>query len=224
MSVRFSGSTANRYSSATNLPGGTFTFTCWAMLVTDRNTNAAVFKITGTNNVWLETDSDGTTMKVWDSNGSTVRMAGPNMTIGAWYKLALVSSGANAASLYYADAVSSLTQVDAVAWTVPSGITEVSFGASNAGNEPLDGRIAAVKMWTTALTLSEVDAELNQFPPAIAANLQRYHPFRIPETADYSGNGFTLTAGTGTTTEADPPIPTPQALFRRAARGRAANF
>jgi hypothetical protein len=109
MAVRFAGTGTDSYSAFTNLPAAPFTVTFWTMIVTDRNTFSSWLAYNnGTNRLWLQTASDGTTPNLYDTNGSTLRAAGTSMTAGAWYRIGLVINGASTV-LYQADAATTST-------------------------------------------------------------------------------------------------------------------
>jgi hypothetical protein len=207
MSVRFAGAGTDLYSTTTNLPVAPFTVTFWTYLVTDRNTFSSWLAYNaGTNKLWLQTQADGTTPGVYDTNGA-LRITGASMTVGTWYRVGLVVNGTSTV-LYQSDAnTASTTAFTTATFTNPSGITQMFIGASASAIEPLDGRMAAVKFWSVALTKAEIDAELTQFNPIRTANLQRFYPFHVAELTDYSGNGNALTAGSvAATIEVDPPL------------------
>jgi hypothetical protein len=197
---------SDKYTTTTALPGSTFTITCWAYLAADRNAFSCILHATGTSSFWIETDSDGTTLDIFGGSGSSI-VVGPSLTVGTWYKLAAVVSGTSA-TFYWADiSTGTLSSASSSSWPAPSSVTSMAIGGvTNNATESWNGRVAAVKLWTAALTTTQIDAELNQFTPVVTSGLQRYHPFHVAETTDYSGNGNTLSGGTGATTEADPAI------------------
>jgi hypothetical protein len=208
VAVRFAGAGTDFYSTTTNLPLAPFTVTFWTMIVTDRNTFSSWLAYnTGTNKLWLQSLADGTTPAVFDTTG-VQRIAGSSMTVGAWYRIGLVVNGTSTV-LYQSDAnTPSTTAFTTATFTDPSGVTVLSLGASASTIEPLNGRMAAVKFWTAALTKAEIDAELTQVNPIRTVNLQRFYPLHNAELTDYSGNRNDLTAGSvAATTEPDPPIP-----------------
>lgn len=202
MAVRFSAAT-QRYLGGT-ISGSVVSFTCWAYITTDRNDfsnitiayNGAEGAAT---ELGLGSDTDGTTMLLFDSVFDV--MNGPNMTVGTWYCFGVVANG-TAWSLYYGTSPNSLTTVNATR----TAISSPTFSVSHNG-EWINGRVAAWKMWTAALTVDEIREELNQYLYKRSANLRSFNPFINAEVTDYSGNGNTLTQGTGATTEPGPPIP-----------------
>lgn len=203
MAVRFSAS-GQTYSSTAGLPANStnFTVTCWAYLTTDRNATSGVWGFNSSWNQQLLTDSDGTTLRFKDSlSGSIGAFA---LSTGTWYKLGATLNN-TAGTFYHAPAGSALTS--------DSGTLSATFSASswrigcgaNTGDW-WNGRIAAYKQWGAALTTAEIDRELSCYLPLRTTNLSRWHPYLSAETTDYSGLARTLSGGSGTTTEAGPPI------------------
>jgi hypothetical protein len=192
---------ADTYSATTGIPSGDFTVTCWAYVGTVKDPAGVITFDDGAFTQWyiLATRPD------WGLRSNGLNLAsGTTPTAAVWWKLAFVLSGTTA-TLYGATELSTVAQMCTGTLTA-STRTRLTIGGTPDTTQFWNGRIAAVKTWTAALTLSECTAELAQFSPVRTANLQRYHPFHVAETTDYSGNGFTLTAGTATTA-ADPSIP-----------------
>src|SRR5690606_31777960 len=81
------------------------------------------------------------------------------------------------------------------------------IGQSPWGGEWLNGRMAAVKIWTAALSANEIQAERDYTSPLRTANLRAWYPFEVAETTDHSGNGETLSGGSSPSTEPGPGIP-----------------
>lgn len=205
MSVRFDALT-DAYTATTGLPpGNTFTVTFWLYISVDRDTYTGTFRLQAPGaEVLIDTDTDGTTLKVWDAANYAGGFGPFGISVATWHKIGLTVNGASAV-FYAAPAGSALTTASVSNFTPPNPPTNLSVGSDT--GEYLNGRIAAFKMWSAALTATEVAAELAHFDPVRTANLLRCHPFHVAETTDYSGNGNTLTAGsTAATTEADPPI------------------
>lgn len=201
-------SATDYYFNTTTPPNGDLTFTCWTKITVDRNAASTALAIDGgdLNCVLLLTDATGTNMFVYH-NGAFNPGTGFGSTVGTWYKAAYVRSGA-VGTFYYAPIGSAMSTLAGTAAAFTP--TEVSIGSNRRTSQWFQGSIAAVKVWTAALTAAEIDAEFTQYHPMRRANLQRYYSFvNGPQTNDESGNGFTLTAGAGalTTDTAGPPIP-----------------
>jgi hypothetical protein len=201
VAVRFSAS-GQTYSATTGLPSSAFTFTGWAYLTTDRNAASGIFSLASTWNSNLVTDSDGTTLRLTDTfSGSVGSFA---LSTGTWYKLAITQSSTTGV-FYHASAANALTSDSGSLQSISSPSTW-RIGCSNSTSNWWNGRLAAVKVWTVALTASEIAQELNCYIPLRTTNLARWHPFLSAETTDYSGQGRTLSGGSGTATEDGPPI------------------
>jgi hypothetical protein len=73
------------------------------------------------------------------------------------------------------------------------------------GTDNLEGRVAAFKQWSVALSDAEIDAEGDQLSPVVTTGLQRYIHFASGGTNDQSGNGFNPTVEGAIGTDADEP-------------------
>jgi hypothetical protein len=137
--------------------------------------------------------------------------AGGVLAADTWYRAAIVVNGTNA-TLYQAaagSALSTYTNGLLSSFVLPAGTLSLYIGSSpllGSGGWP-NGRIAGVKVWDAALSSpTEVDYELHSYLPVRTANINRWYPFINADPVDYSGNGRTLTGGTGTTVAQGPPI------------------
>lgn len=212
MAVRF-GSGTSEYTATTGLPAASvYSLTCWVMIVTDRNTYSTLLSWGkgGGNYIDISSGADGTTIGVYDvATYTSTPLGSTALTVGTWYRMALVVNGTTA-TFYRADAATAALTVSTASgdFTPQNAPTSLTLADSvNAGNYPLDGRIAAVKVWEAALSQAEIEEELAQYQPVRVANLLHNHPLVNAELVDYSGNARTLTAGsTSPTTEAGPPI------------------
>lgn len=196
MAVRFDADT-DRLTSTTGLPDiATITVTCWVYIEADRNALSTIwaFDSATDDGFYLTLDADGTTPKVFDGGEN---VGGAGLTVGQWYKLAGVVDGNGAAThmrLYAAAEGSALvkTQTDRSVGAVPNAFW---IGAHPGfPTRWLNGRVAALKVWSVALTDAEIDAEFTQAAPVKTAGLNRYHPL-VSDLNDASGNGYHLTAG-----------------------------
>lgn len=94
--------------------------------------------------------------------------------------------------------------------TVPTQKFQL-FNEINTPNEPLNGSLLAVRVWSAALGVDEVQIEYQGGckPKTRLASLARFHPLLnvTNDTVDWSGNAFSLTAtGTLLAGTAAPPI------------------
>ncbi|MEO3856245.1 LamG-like jellyroll fold domain-containing protein [Acrocarpospora sp. B8E8] len=207
MAVRFNNLFENYERTTTFGSQGQFTIAGWVKISVDRNDFSTFFDVSGTpgERFIVQTDSDGTTVYIF-APGSTVGAS--SLTVGTWYYLAATSNGTSA-SLY-------IRAHNATSFTVNSGSTSSSayvldhviLGDSGLGNEWLNGCLAAVKLWVgAALNEAELARESQTYLPSRTANLAAWYPFAGPgTTVDLSGNGQTLSGGSGTSLEDGPPI------------------
>jgi Concanavalin A-like lectin/glucanases superfamily len=227
LAVRFDG--VEPYTATAGLPAGTvYTVTCWAMISVDRNTYSEIVSLGNSTSpstyCSISTNADGTSVGIFDlANYSGAGVGETSMTVGAWYRLAMVVNGASATFYIANGPTGSLTATSVTDLTPPTPGAMSLGNYVGGGSFFLDGRLAAVKMWSAELAAAEVEAELAQYQPRRTANLLRWHPFLTVETTDYSGNGNTLSGGSGATTEDGPPIPwgpsAPRLILPAAAAG-----
>lgn len=209
MAVRFD-EVSDRYEdprTGAGVPSGDFTFTSWVYMSVDRAALSCFWSfqtLDFANWYILGVNADRTI--TFFTNGHNLNAAMSAMTVGVWYKFAVTLSGTTG-TLYAADESSALAQVSS--GTVTTHIPQQLYvGGSSSTDQWFNGRLAAVKMWTKALSQSECATELAQFDPVVTSNLLRYYKLKVADVNDYSGNGWTLlNPGTVPATEDDPPIP-----------------
>jgi len=207
MAVRFDAST-DRYETTTGLPAATvYTALCWFYVSVDRNAYSLIWELqyAGRSNVNAVYITGSKAVEFWDINAPRMSHQG---AVGVWQRVALaVGTGGNATS-YYGTATGPLAVATTAVMTSPTAGDKLMIGNDQGGNQWLNGREAAYKMWNATLTQAEIEREFQSYLPVRTANLLRWHPWVKAETTDYSGNGNNLTAGsTATTTEDGPPIP-----------------
>lgn len=206
MAVRFSAD-GQDYTRALALGSqSAYTVCCWAKLSVDRNTWSTLWSLdNGTGDVdVVQTDSDGTTLELFSDGNNPQFVA---MTVGTWYFVGVSRSGTGGTAYYRAASTGTLSTVDLAGSSSTTNMATLRIGESPFGTEWLNGCIAAFKFWTAALTADEIAREAMQYAPARVSNQVSLHPFVKAETTDYSGNGRTLSGGSGTATEDGPPIP-----------------
>jgi hypothetical protein len=208
MAVRFTAGSQN-YSATTGIPAGNvYTFTAWIYATVDSAAGQTVYWVTNNSDVFTGINIRDNPHNLQGVDGTLYGSGGigaVSASLGIWWRVALVVNGANV-TFYRAPYGLALGWVS-VADATPPATPVTLFLGDNRYDEFFDGRMAAVKMWQAALTPQEVAQELEQYAPVRRANLLRFHPFLVAETRDHSGNGFTLSGGSGATTEPGPPIP-----------------
>jgi hypothetical protein len=236
MAVRFDAGT-DVYTATTGLPSSStvWSMTMWALMAVNRATYCGFLDMPQTTGADAATwqypgvGGNGTTIIGAFSDATEISSPAVDMTVGTWFRIALIRASATSATLYRGAFGSPLTATtDAAMSTNITGTpAKLWLGGDSYSAEWWNGRLANVKLYNAALTQAEVETELGQYVPVRTANLLRWHPMIGAETTDRSGNGNTLTAGsTAANTEDGPPIPwmvmaAPQPMT---ARRRAANF
>lgn len=209
MALRFDAS-ADMLSRTTTLPTITsFTLMGWFYLTTDRNASTAFFSLgsnpdNGGNLTYiLNTLSDGTTFNWWNGAADT---SGSALAVATWTHLACTVAGTGAGqALAYKNGVLDITT---------SGNASAAAGIIFMGNdnfaEFLNGRAAALKVYSAVLTAAEIKAEMAYFVPVRTANLNTWLPC-VDLTAannaiNLSGPGGNMTIGGTLAVEDGPPL------------------
>lgn len=139
------------------------------------------------------------------------------LSTARWTHLAVVYDGnlanANRFTLYLNGVSSALTVTGTIATSIPS--TTVSFATMGGGPGGfLDGRMGNLKVWTAALTASEVRQEMWSYRPVRRTNLILWAPYDDRTTQiqvrDYSGSGNHGTVTGALVTGGPPQIPRPE--------------
>lgn len=212
MAVRFSG--ANQfYTAALGLGAVTqIAVTCWVKLAADRNNFSTVWNID--NNSMsssirgLQTASDGTTMEIYYHNGPLTISGGtkPSLTVGTWYYFAVNIDGNNANWMWRQSGATGFSAANFRGASGAFTANRLRIGDSAWTGEWLNGSVAALKIWLGNLSATEMEAEAPYFSPVRTSGLVAFYPFDTgPSTTDASGNGYTLTGGSGTTADTNPP-------------------
>lgn len=184
-----------------------FSVICWVKISSDRNANSTVWTLDNGNGDYIAvvTNTDGTSMKFYTESNSSGNAQ--NFTVGTWYAVACSVNGVNGSMWTRAITDSSWT---AITWT--NGTANTTGTTLRIGEHPgtglwLNGAVAAFKAWNgVTFTQADFDNEVWSYRPKRVTNLTAWYPFLVTETADYSGNGNTLSGGSGTSTEDGPPI------------------
>lgn len=207
MSLRSSASTTDWVECTTSVPGRTaFTMMAWVYPVTTGAFQCFFanihFGIGPGGLCVLNTDSAGTKLNIF--NGSADTSGSGSISSGTWYHVAMVGSGDGAGGLTgYLNGVSDVS----ASGNSGLGTLNVLIVAGDDGFDTADCRVAAVKIYSAALTAAEIAQEMHTIRPFRTANLHSWLPC-FPGSGenirDYSGNGRTWTIN-GTITDEDPP-------------------
>lgn len=187
-----------------------FSAACWAKISVDTNGNSTIWSLdTDNSDYWiLQTDFDGTGLTLWNDGTTTIPVL-QQLTVDTWYFIGVSVNGATATvNVRAANSSTFSTYTPSLGANATTVLTNLRIGESVFGLEWLNGCVAGFKLWTGAiLTQAEMEQESWTYLPNRTANLRSWHPFLQAETVDWSGNGNTLSGGTGTTTEDGPAIP-----------------
>jgi len=123
---------------------------------------------------------------------------------GVWYHATMVRSGV-ARCLAIINGVYSCESTFDV--STRKAATQMNIGRNPHGGEYIDGRVAAIKAWNTALTRIEIRREMSSVPPIRTTNLYGCWPgYPGQHGKDYSGNQHDFTEVGSPTDEAPPPV------------------
>ena len=214
MAIRFDAA-ADRLVRTANLPSiaGPWTMTFWVYFVSFPQQHNVLFSIgqgNGFNNPYIYFSYETTTPALYlEQNGAADNFAVTAST-ATWYRLAIVRGAvANRTDIYWNGSATN----DPVLTTIFSGsFLRMEWGAAGgtSNDGPLDGRMAALKWWSAALSIAEIATEHRAFVPTRLANLEGWYPFVWPvvgdNVTDFSGLGRNLTTAGTLTAEDGPPI------------------
>lgn len=195
----------------TGLPSSstTMSFCAWVYLVADRNDYQNFFFVEhsgfGSQDIFLSTDSDGTTLMLFDGGAA---LTGASLSTATWYFIAFTRSNTSRALYYAAATAAGLTAVTNSTTQTISDTHDALWWMNDVYGEWVSGRMAASKLWDgVQLTQAELELERWRILPARTENLYGWWPM-FPGSGervrDYSGNGRDLTEA-GTITDEDPP-------------------
>lgn len=211
MAVRFD-NTSDELRLTTNLPTiDPFTVLMFVKLSVNKITYTCPFSVdNGTGDwIYMETDSDGVTLRLWDdttgsSSGTALQMG--IMTVGDWYVIGFSNSGTTLTG-YFAPLFSPFTSGSISSSSLTIG--NLRIGQSPWAGEYLDGCVCGVKIWQDVLTTRELENERTQYLPQKTKNLYAFYSLLNAPYAnmDESGNAHTTTVFGTLDTEPGPPIP-----------------
>ena len=151
------------------------TMACWARITTDRNDYSAIFTIeTGAGHSTeyneLITESDGTTLSVYDHVTGNIGTVGV-MTVGTWYKVAIVFKAGSYDAYIGTEGVTALTKTSNTMANITTN-DYTGVGASQfSSTEWFNGRLANLRVWNAELTQAQLESEFQSTIPIITSNL-----------------------------------------------------
>lgn len=207
MAVRFDASADALYRTASLPTITSFTIMGWFNVITNRSAYSTFMEYgLFDGGTWYNLSTNatgGTTVTLALTNGSSETLGG-TLTVGTWAHLAMTVSGTGAGqNLVYRNGVLNITGAGS---SSPTAVR--LYIGSNSIGEWLNGRAAAVKIWSAALTANEILNEMVQYMPVRTTNLNGFYPFfTSTDLKDYGGGATTWTVGGTLTSEDGPPIP-----------------
>ncbi len=199
MAARISDAAANSLIAAISFGGVIGTCMAWIYMLTDRNVFNAFLDMGSNDNVYVGTDTDGTTLQLHregtNTNGST-------LPIATWFHLTLRLDTGDVYA--YLNAVEDATE----ATPTTADLDHLIVGNNGFGDRS-NARYAAVKAWSGSLSPADIEAEASQYLPARTSDILGFWPCD-PGAAErlrsYAG-GVDFTVNEGTITDEDgPPI------------------
>jgi hypothetical protein len=189
----------------TNLPAiSNFTAMVWGYLTVDMNTPGTALGFGNFGAFLLGVSDDGTTLSAYDAYNEIL---GSAWTLGTWKHLAIAVSGSGVGqALFYADGALFATLDGHAEFTA----TTFRLGAHPhpAADLLFNGRLAAHKLYDTALTVTQIQQEMRQYLPVNMTSLNAWAPLLLStDLKDYSGAARDYTGSGTLTTEDGPPIP-----------------
>lgn len=210
MAVRFDAA-ADRLLRTTDLLdyNAAYSWMAWIQIVVDLNANSTFFMLnddTANNYDHIRTLADGTQLRLTTTIGGAAQsVSGSVLTVGQWYHLAMIRESANSIKIYL-DGVLDITGNQNIAGR--AAVTRMEHaGRSSSNIEPSNSRVAAIKAWSTNISLAQLQNEMRVIRPIRTSNLYGFWPCFPGSTErlrDYSGNGRNWTES-GTLTDEDPP-------------------
>jgi hypothetical protein len=217
MAVRFDASGDRvTWTGTAPTPSSGITITCWVYVSVNRSDFSTMIRLHGsggaTTVINVAMDSGGLLPCLFTAGGTS---NGPqSTTVGTWARIATTVTG-TASNVYVALGAAGATQSQVGTVGSNAAVSPVS-GYTLGGRSPVDpdewlnGRLAHVRLWSTVLTQSEIEAEWASASPMRTSLLFADYPLSdAGDLLDHSGNSRHLTAGsTSVTTEDGPPIST----------------
>lgn len=187
-----------------------FSWCGWVYISVDRNDYCGFLQL-DSSSFLLGFNNNGTSLILTNSSLSNV-ISGPNMTVGQWYFVGVTKNGTGAGTttLYWAqigDATLTSATGNFPNINANAPMDLLSWGVDDAARW-FNGRLYSVRAWDgVALSGAEMLAEYESPDVPVRTSGLYGHWLKTASTADLSGNGNSLTGGTGITTETDAGIP-----------------
>ena len=212
MAIRFDAS-ADRLARTSGVLdyNGTYTWMAWVRYNSDLNAYGHIFGINrndaAANYDYIGLNGTGEALiSLVDVGGALTEETGSNLTASTWYHICAVRASTTSLAIYLNGTLSTTNTRNV---TGRSASTRMEIGGfSTSDFDRTDIRVAAVKIWNTALSAAELAQEIYRITPAQFTGLWLWSPLigSTTDIGDYSGNARDWTAGGTLTVEDGPPV------------------
>jgi hypothetical protein len=204
--ITFDGSsTAYAQMGATNLPAtnAAVTISAWVKLNSLASTTQDVVALVGAGPNYVQFGVRNGNYAAWPQGGAT-SVVGPAASTGAWHHIAYTFDGTSVDTIYVDGAATVGT------FTHQTGATTAAYiGTYNPGNEMLNGTVDDVRVYSTALTASQIQqlaagryAGTGVLATTTLASNTTVTGLLALDDGNLNANGKTMTAGGSTPTTA----------------------
>lgn len=210
MAVRFSAD-GQSYTRATTLGAVTdWTAAGWVKLALDRAAMSVVWQIddgAGASRLRMVA-WNGTALAFQTDPGGWYRVMGHTLAVDQWTYVGLSATASPGQVRVRIRPAGDMTFTGFTPSEVSAAFnaSTIRVGDGLAANEWLNGSVAGFRFWDAALSMDELEAESWAYLPVRTESLRAWYPFLRPEVTDLSGNGQTLSGGTGAVLDDGPPI------------------
>lgn len=180
-----------------------WTVTCWIKLASSRGGASQVpWQIdNGSGGNFFRLNFHNGTQATFQTAGSAwFGLFGLTVTFGTWYFVGISGTATpgqeQARTVHRPDGSTTWGGTALAQAATTFSAQTLRLGGADTTTQYIDGSMAAVKIWAAGLTREEMMAESWTVVPQRTSGLRAWYPWIRPEATDYSGNGWTLTAGT----------------------------
>lgn len=185
-----------------------FSVSCWVRMAADRAATTVLWQIDNGSGVdFLRLNAWNGSALTYQTDGEWFALSGLTLVPGTWHYVGFTGQTSGQVTFVARNADTHVftgaePNIGATTFTAAT----LRLGAGAGAGEWLNGSLAAVKVWTQALTPAELVEEAWSYQPRRTTNLRCWYPLLTPETVDYSGNAQTLSGGSGAGLDDGPPI------------------
>lgn len=158
--------------------------------------------------IYVERNGSNTDWNLYVEGGSDASILDQPPTVGEWYFVAItVTADFDVTAYWKQDGDAGLSAAITINDGADKDQDHLMLFDSPWGGEWFNGSLSSVKAWDTVLTLTQIETEMDE--QAAQKTTDLIGEWHLTDTAtmttDSSGNGNTLTGGTGLSTDTDEP-------------------